>query len=418
MRNIPILVKKDFKRKWKNPVVILGFMLIPVLFTFIFGLVFGGQEEDTLPRITLLVVDNDKSLISNFLTTAMSQGELKKMVELKPMETEEEGRHLLGKGKASALLLVPENFGKDVLDGTNVEVLLLKNPSEQFLPLIAEEITDTTTLILSSLLSVFSEEVDTIKEFIDMDNFPDSDISALSVLVKNRIESISKYVFPPVISLKQETIKGEEEEESESISIHGYILPGMSIMFLMFICNVVFEDILREKETKTLLRLNVSRMSMTEFIWSKIVISALIGILCTLLLIGLGAALFSIYWGNFFTVFFIVLCLNICIAGFIAFLYSFIKTEQQAGAVMSSVILIMSLLGGSMVPIENFPSFMQSISKLTLNYWGLKAFRMAMMKDPFGNLLPILFGMVLAGILLSLVSSRFIQNNLKKGLIK
>jgi ABC-2 type transport system permease protein len=416
VRNIPILVKKDFKRKWKNPVVILGFMLIPVLFTVIFGLVFGGQEEDTLPRISLLVVDNDKSLISNFLTTAMSQGELKKMVELKPMETEEEGRHVLGKGKASALLLIPKNFGTDVLNGKRAEVLLLKNPSEQFLPLIAEEITDTTTLILSSLLSVFSEEVNTIKEFIDMDNFPDSDISALSVLVKNRVESISKYVFPPVIGLKQETIKGEEE--SVSISIHGYILPGMAIMFLMFICNVVFEDILREKETKTLLRLNVSRMSMTEFIWSKIIISALIGMLCTLVLIGLGVALFSIYWGNFFTVFLIVLCLNILIAGFIAFLYSFIKTELQAGAVLSSVILVMSLLGGSMVPVDNFPSFIQVISKVTLNYWGLEAFRMSMKKEPFTALIPILMGMVLAGILLSLVSSRFIQNNLKKGLLK
>jgi ABC-type multidrug transport system permease subunit len=78
----------------------------------------------------------------------------------------------------------------------------------------------------------------------------------------------------------------------------------------------------------------------------------------------------------------------------------------------------MSLLGGSMVPADNFPSFIQVISKVTLNYWGIKAFRMAMMKESFGNLLPILSGMVLAGVLLSLISSRFIQNNLKKGLLK
>lgn len=418
MKHIPILVKKDFKRKWKNPVVILGFMLIPVVFTFIFGIVFGGGDEETLPRIILLTVDNDKSLISNFLTTAMSQGELKEMIELKPMGSEEEGRQFLGKGKASALLLVPKDFGKDILEGKNAEVLLLKNPSEQFLPLIAEEITDTTTLILSSLLSVFSEEVDSIKGFINLDNLPDSDISALSVQVKNRIEGISKYVFPPVISLKQETIKQEGEEDSGSISVHSYILPAMAIMFLMFICNVVFSDILLEKETKTLLRLSVSRMSMTEFIWSKIVTSALIGMLCTFLLIGLGVALFSIDWGNLLMVFLIVLCLNILIAGFIAFLYSFIKTELQAGAVLSSVILIMSLLGGSMIPVDNFPSIIQKISKLTVNYWGLEAFRMAMMNESLWNLMPILSGMVLAGIFLSLLSSRFIQNNLKRGLLK
>jgi len=418
VRHIPILVKKDFKRKWKNPVVILGFMLIPLVFTFIFGIVFGGQDEETLPRITLLTVDNDKSLISNFLSTAMSQGELKKMIELKPMETEEEGRQLLSKGKASALLLVPKNFGKDILDGKKAEVLLLKNPSEQFLPLIAEEITDTTTLILSSLLSVFSEEVDTIRGFIEMNKLPDTDISAFSVQVKNRIESISKYVFPPVISLQQETITEEGKEETGMISVHGYILPAMAIMFLMFICNVVFSDILIEKETKTLLRLNVSRMSMTEFIWSKIVTSALIGMLCTFFLMGLGVALFSINWGNLFSIFLIVLCLNILVAGFIAFLYSFIKTESQAGAVLSSVILIMSLLGGSMMPVDNFPSFIQQISKLTLNYWGLKAFLMAQMNESFSKLLPILIGMVLAGVLLSFASSYFIQNNLKRGLLK
>ena len=398
--------------------VILGFMLIPLVFTFIFGIVFGGQDEETLPRITLLTVDNDKSLISNFLSTAMSQGELKKMIELKPMETEEEGRQLLSKGKASALLLVPKNFGKDILDGKKAEVLLLKNPSEQFLPLIAEEITDTTTLILSSLLSVFSEEVDTIRGFIEMNKLPDTDISAFSVQVKNRIESISKYVFPPVISLQQETITEEGKEETGMISVHGYILPAMAIMFLMFICNVVFSDILIEKETKTLLRLNVSRMSMTEFIWSKIVTSALIGMLCTFFLMGLGVALFSINWGNLFSIFLIVLCLNILVAGFIAFLYSFIKTESQAGAVLSSVILIMSLLGGSMMPVDNFPSFIQQISKLTLNYWGLKAFLMAQMNESFSKLLPILIGMVLAGVLLSFASSYFIQNNLKRGLLK
>ncbi|MFC2168454.1 ABC transporter permease [Acidobacteriota bacterium] len=418
MRHIPILVKKDFKRKWKNPVVIIGFMLIPLVFTFIFGIVFGGQDEETLPRITLLTVDNDKSLISNFLSTAMSQGELKKMIELKPLETEEEGRQLLNKGKASGLLLIPKNFGNDILDGKKAEVLLLKNPSEQFLPLIAEEITDTTTLILSSLLSVFSEEVDTIRGFIEMNNLPDIDISVLSVKVKNRFESISKYVFPPVISLKQETITEEGKEGTESITVHSYVLPAMAIMFLMFICNVVFSDILIEKETKTLLRLNVSRMSMTEFIWSKIVTSALIGMLCTFCLIGLGIGMFSIYWGNLFSVFLIVFCLNILIAGFIAFLYSFIKTELQAGAVLSSAILIMSLLGGSMMPVDNFPSFIQQISKLTLNYWGLEAFKMAMMNESFGQLLPILFGMVLAGILLSFISSYFIQKNLKKGLLK
>jgi ABC-type multidrug transport system permease subunit len=78
----------------------------------------------------------------------------------------------------------------------------------------------------------------------------------------------------------------------------------------------------------------------------------------------------------------------------------------------------MSLLGGSMIPVANFPQIIQNVSKLTVNYWGMEAFRMSIMKKPIIGLMPILFGMLAAGIVLALISSFFIQNNLKKGLLK
>jgi len=418
VKNIPLLIKKDFKRKWKNPVVIIGFVLIPVFFTLIFGMVFGSSENNILPRVSVLVVDLDKSLVSNFLVTAMTQGEIKKMVELKPMDSEDSARQMLNKGKASALLIIPENFGKNALDGKQAEILLLKNPSEQFLPLIAEEITDTITLLMSSLLSVFADEMELIKGFIELENIPDAALTTLSLAVRDKIEDISKYVLPPVISLKQETVKEKGQEETGSITTHSYILPAMAIMFLLFICNVVFEDILREKEIGTLLRMNISPMTMTEYIWSKILTSAMIGAICTFVLIGLGTIVFAIHWGNIFSILLIVLCLNILIAGFISFLYSFVKTENQAGALLTSIILVMSLLGGSMVPVETFPRMIQNVSRLTVNYWGMKAFHMSILKEPFMSLVPILIGMFAVGILLSLFSSFFIQMNLKKGLLK
>ena len=82
-------IHKDFKRKWRNPVVIVGFLLIPVIFTFIFGIVFGSSEEQILPQVPVLVADNDTSLFSQFLLTALSQGELKKFMKMEVVEEEE-----------------------------------------------------------------------------------------------------------------------------------------------------------------------------------------------------------------------------------------------------------------------------------------------------------------------------------------
>jgi ABC-2 type transport system permease protein len=222
-------------------------------------------------------------------------------------------------------------------------------------------------------------------------------------------------VFPPVISLKQKTLSEKKEDVSE-LSIYAHILPAIALMFLLFICNTVFEDILREKETGTLTRIRISPASMTEYIWSKIVISALIGIICTTALILLGRVLFSIFWGDPIAVALLVLCLNILIAGFIAFLYAFVRTERQAGALLTTVILLMSMLGGSMIPVENFPPIIVSFSKLTLNYWGITSFKILMRGESLAAIFPVLIFMVFAGIVFSFVGSFFLNNNLKKGI--
>lgn len=415
MSNIFHLIQKDFKRKWKNPVVILGFLLIPVIFTFIFGFVFGSSEEEILPEVQVLVVDNDSSFISQLLLSAFNQGELKKFIQTEVVE-EEQGHKLLNAGKASALLIIPENFGGDLWGGMSTELTLLKNPSEQFLPEIAAEIIDTTSLLLSSLFSVFSGEIATIQNAVNKGEFSDADISSLSIQVKDRVEGIAKFIIPPVISIKERTISEEIEKEAASISVHSYILPAIAIMFLLFICNVVFEDVLREKEIGTLRRMTVSPLKISEFIWSKTITSALIGMCCTLVLIAVGWILFGIQWGNIFLVILIVFCLNIMLAGLISLIYSFIRTEQQAGAVLSSVIIFMSLIGGSMMPVENFPPFMQQISKFTPNYWGVKAFNKAILQDPIHEFIPILTGMLGIGILFSVVGAFFMKRNLRKGI--
>jgi len=398
--------------------VIIGFLLIPFVFTLIFAAVFGGAGEDeTLPRISVITVDKDRSLLSRFFLSSLSQGELKKLLSLKEAE-EPEGRKLLDRGKASALLIIPENFGDRLWQGQEVEILLLKNPAEQFLPQIVQEICDTASLVFSSLLSVFSEELDIIKGFVDHDQFSDENVSMISIKIKSKIEGISKYVFPPVISITERTKADEEKEEASTLNVSSYILPAIAVMFLLFICNVVFEDILREKESGTLLRMTVSPLKLSEFIWSKILTSAAIGVICTLALIVLGRLIFSIRWGNPPLVFAVILCLNIMMAGFIAFLYSFVRTERQAGAVLSTVILVMALLGGSMIPVDNFPSHIQNFSKLTLNYWGIQAFHKTMLQDPIGEIIPILLGMIFVGLLLSGLGSHFLNKSLRKGLLK
>ena len=89
MKNILLLARKDFIRKWRNPIIIIGFTLIPVVFAFMFGLIFGPSQERTLPRISVLAVDEDQSFFSEFFLSSFKQGELNKIIDLKKVDKEQ-----------------------------------------------------------------------------------------------------------------------------------------------------------------------------------------------------------------------------------------------------------------------------------------------------------------------------------------
>ena len=182
MRNLTLLLLKDFRRRWKHPTNIVGFLLLPLVFTFIFGLVFGPKAEEILPQISVLATDNDNSLLSQLFLTTLTQGDLKNLISLKKV-SEEEGRRQLNKGRASALIIIPENFGQRLWNEQPTEIILLKNPSEQFLPQVVEEITDVSSLLLSSLFSVFSNEIGQIRDLSKQEELSDMAISNLSLQI-------------------------------------------------------------------------------------------------------------------------------------------------------------------------------------------------------------------------------------------
>lgn len=66
------------------------------------------------------------------------------------------------------------------------------------------------------------------------------------------------------------------------------------------------------------------------------------------------------------------------------FLASISQTRKQAESLSTIVILIMSAIGGSMIPTFIMPSFMQKISVVSVNYWSIQGFF-----DVLGRKLPI-----------------------------
>src|ERR1043166_5769320 len=77
-----VLLAKDLRRAWRNPLPWLINLALPLCITALVGLAFGsGSDNGSLGRIRVAIVDDDDSLLTGFLRGAANQGEGGKYLE-------------------------------------------------------------------------------------------------------------------------------------------------------------------------------------------------------------------------------------------------------------------------------------------------------------------------------------------------
>lgn len=375
MRPFFLIIKKDLRKRIKSPLAIVVLLIIPFFMTTLLGLVFSPSDpQKTLPEIKVLVVDHDKNIASKFLIQAFENPRLEDMFTLSIVD-EKKGRALISKGKASALLVIPEQFSQNILNLRTTRFELVKNPSQRFLPVIVEEFTKTFGIMVSGFTQIFSEELFGIRL---MTEIPLKDISIASLTPfleksKQKIVSLQEYLDPILIGLKEEQvqIKGSEKPAG-GFNIFASILPAISIMFLLFIIEIFMRDIIIERENKTLLRMMFSPLRPVTYIMAKIFSGWIMGILVYMVVVVAGIVIFDISWGHYLTLFGFVTITCLWIASFFALLDSFFKNRNQAGAINSPIIIVFSAFGGSMMPVGSMPGGFQLISHFTLNFWFIR----------------------------------------------
>ena len=102
--------------------------------------------------------------------------------------------------------------------------------------------------------------------------------------------------------------------------------------------------------------------------------------------------------------------------GVITLFYGFIKSDRAADAVLPVAILILCLLGGSMVPIDQMGATLRTISRFSPVYWAVNGLQKLFVEDAglrdISLNLGILYGVavltVVPGILL-------LRNRVKRG---
>jgi ABC-2 type transport system permease protein len=372
LKNILLIFKNDLKRRLKAPTAVLILLAVPIMMTGIIGAIFApSQGENKLPAIKVLVVDKDKNIASKIFLGALDSKEMKNMLQV-TMVDETEGKWLISKGKASALLIIPEKFSERLIKAEKSEFQLIKNPSEQFLPAVVEELLRTFAVVISGFVQVFQPELATVDSMIDtpIEQLSIPDLTPLMERSKDKITSLKTYLSPLLLQLKKEVT--DKEEQKPAVNIFSFILPGMSIMFLLFIIEIFTRDILNEREDGKLQRMMFAPLKTMDFILARIISAWMMGIAVYAVIVVIGLLLFDISWGNYLYLFIFTTVTCLWIAAFFSLLNAFFKNRNQAGALVAPIILVFSVFGGSVIQVANMPRGLRWISSFTLNHWFIK----------------------------------------------
>ncbi|HOG28199.1 MAG TPA: ABC transporter permease [Vicinamibacterales bacterium] len=372
MRRLLHVFTNDVRRHLRAPLVIVVFMAIPLAMTALIGAVFGPKPgANALPRIAVLVVDRDKSVASKLLLGAFDSARMKEMFEVTVIG-ESEGRERMKAGRASAMIVVPERFTLDLMEWKPVALTVVKNPAEQFLPDVAEEAVNTLAVVLSGAVRAFGDEVRGIRTMMDLplEAFPWASLGPELAKAQSKVIAASKYLDPLLIRLKSEevTTAGSRPAVTRA-DVFSAVLPGMAIMFLLFIVQTVMRDILAEREDGTLRRMMSAPLRPLELVGARILGGWLMGLAVLLVMAAAGRLLFGATWGPFGYFLLLGATAAFWVAAFFALFHALVANRNQAGAIGAPVILVFSLFGGSMMSPDAMPAAFRPIGLFTPNRW-------------------------------------------------
>lgn len=420
-----VLLKKDLTRACRKPWPYLFNLALPICITALIGLVFGPPSQgESMAKIKIAVVDHDQSIIGQLFKGALSQEESTQYIDPFFL-SETNALNLLLENEVSAVLILPESFTDRFLSGEPPAPLqLIKNPAQSYYPAIAEEILRIVTEALNAITRNFSDELSLAIEAMQIKERTLPDFQLLSELVRrigNKLEAGQYYLFPPLITYESETWKEEEQEEDSSSGMNpfAYLLPGLASMFLLFLADGSVRDLYREVGGHTLDRFRTMRYELLIFILSKMVFGMVILMISSAVLFIGGGILFGIGWREPWSLMLLTVAFCFFATALMAFLAACAQTERRADMLNVVIIFLIAFLGGSMVPVREFPGFLRDyVSPFMPNHWfisGMHQLQFGWEVNSWGWLYATLKLVVLAVLFVWLASTLF-HSLLAKGM--
>jgi len=397
------LFRMYWQRVWKRPGAALLWMALPFVFMTIYSLVFGG-DDGGLPKVGIAIVDQDSTLVSGLVKSAIAQGPVASMVTLVDARDMPAVETMFEKESASAAIVVPDGFGAKLLSSQPDTLRLYRNPRHTIGPQIAEGILGSLVTVTNELYAQFTGPMQSVRALSGRQQAPTADdIAAIS---RQFFEAGERARGLSVLQKIDVVVIDESQQEEENFSMAALFFPGL-IMFGLLSLSLHLEHRFMLDRTQHV----TDRVVSAPVAPWRVAVEQRVFALSFLYIIGvvsllLGAVIWRIPLQGVATANLIVIALALFIAGWQGSLHSMSRSPRAASAMASIAMVFLSILGGGFFPAEFMPPAFQSIIRWIPTGMANLGLTRAITGRDLTISLPILFAVSLSFFTLAVLLTR------------
>ena len=310
---------------------------------------------------------------------------------------------LVIKGNYACALIIYKGFQDSLFAGNASPVELVYDRSREM------EIAALQQNLISTLMA--STEKIVVKRSIEnylKDQFPFMD--------KNVSENIARTAIvndKNMPAIKWTSVVGEINDTKLGLI---QAVAGTAILMLLFSVAGVGTSILEEKENGTINRLLYSPLKGSTILYSKMLFAFFISILQLTTMFIFSWLVFNMDLSvNIPGLILMITATSFAVSSLGIFLAAVARTRQQAQNLSTIIILVMSAIGGSMIPLFIMPAVLQKIALLSVNYWGIQGFYDLFWRVlPLKEILPKILILMGIGLIMTLASIQLFKRRIMK----
>jgi ABC-2 type transport system permease protein len=346
-------------------------VLMPLAFTFFFGLMFsGGGDDGGDPRLPVGVVDHDQAgVLSAGLQDLLEASETVRPVLLQGEEAENAAEAVRDEEWA-AVIVVPEGFSAQSLAGEEARPTVIVDLNTQAGQTANSAIQAATTRLLGAVqMAHISAETSAAAG-------PFGDQAARQAYVDQALAlAFEAWQRSPLTLTVQE---GRASDEDDDVSDNPYTQssPGIMVQFAIFGMTMSSALLVLERRSGALQRLLTTPIRRAEVIAGHILSAFVVSFCQQAVLVAVGQLAFDVdYMREPLAILMVMAALAFWVSSTGLFVGAVAKNEDQVVVVSLIAMMVLSAMGGAWFPLDITGKAFAAIGHLTPTAWAMDGFQ-------------------------------------------